>query len=353
MREHCGTVPPAGLDPQTLPHRARSINTTQLIPQLSGYMLKRFAVFTLLIFIVDACGDRSVVIPPGDHPVYPAIDGTPAWSPDDSSIVYAHAGIIQVFQGGGTQYNPDSAGLWLMKADGSNGRIFLNGNYNAASWSPDGAWLAMNHGGNIVKTNLAKDSIISLTSSDGCYDAAWSPDGRWIAFSFIIPGDTGTSGVWIMKSSGFGDSSRKISCGTAPSWFPDLTLLVGIRTRDGRVGLSRIAPFSRTMPPETLSFSFNHGVGAAKPAPDGKKLALSLLPPGGLYNIWTINVDGTGLTQLTSSGTTADFNWNSSGSKIVYIGYNWETFDPGNNGVVWVMNADGSNKKQLTYGPGN
>jgi WD40-like Beta Propeller Repeat len=62
-------------------------------------------------------------------------------------------------------------------------------------------------------------------------------------------------------------------------------------------------------------------------------------------NLFTINPDGTGQTQLTSTGDARGPKWSPDGTKIAFyrlIGDNWD---------IWVMNADGSGFTQLTTDP--
>lgn len=53
----------------------------------------------------------------GNLPVYPSVDGIPAWSPDGLKIIYNHNGITHINVGGSYQVNPDSAGLWMINAE--------------------------------------------------------------------------------------------------------------------------------------------------------------------------------------------------------------------------------------------
>jgi len=81
-------------------------------------------------------------------------------------------------------------------------------------------------------------------------------------------------------------------------------------------------------------------------SPDGKKIAFTS-DRGGYWGIWTMNADGSGQTQLTTSlGTDCGPAWSPDGSKIVFTRfYN----PPVNDGEIWVMNADGSGQTQLTF----
>jgi TolB protein len=86
-------------------------------------------------------------------------------------------------------------------------------------------------------------------------------------------------------------------------------------------------------------------------SPDGRRVAFTRyvadgapLDPGGVF---VVNVDGTGLTQLDIVGE--DAAWSPDGKQIVDT---HALFDPGAaapyNVALWVMNADGSHKHQIT-----
>lgn len=65
------------------------------------------------------------------------------------------------------------------------------------------------------------------------------------------------------------------------------------------------------------------------------------------YDIWSVNSDGTDLTNLTHSpGIDADAQWSPDGSKIVFNSNRNGSYD------IFVMDADGSDLQQLTNGPG-
>ena len=79
-------------------------------------------------------------------------------------------------------------------------------------------------------------------------------------------------------------------------------------------------------------------------SPDGRKIAFSGLPRGGgiLDTIHLMNPDGSGVVDLGAPGECA--TWSPDSSRIAYCSH------PGDgNWAVWVMDADGSNWRQLTH----
>lgn len=77
-------------------------------------------------------------------------------------------------------------------------------------------------------------------------------------------------------------------------------------------------------------------------SPDGSKIVYHS-DENGNWDIYTINTDGTGKTQLTTD-TSDDRSayFSPDGSKIVFVS------DRTGNNDIWLMTADGSNKVQLT-----
>ncbi len=125
---------------------------------------------------------------------------------------------------------------------------------------------------------------------DGC--AAYSADGHSIAWC-------GPGGIWSMKQDG--TEKRQL---TTFGVFPDIS-------------------------------------------PDGSKVVFNgRFPASADPNVFVVNIDGTGLTQLTADTANDGFAaWSPDGSKIVFESNRTGTQQ------LWLMNADGSNQTQLTFDP--
>ena len=158
--------------------------------------------------------------------------------------------------------------------------------------------------------------------------------------------------IWVMNANGSGRRQITRSGRGAdfdPDFSPDGRRIV-FRTSRGRyapdtqgIGLEGIFVVDarthreRQIQPRT---------GGLFPAwsPDGTEIAFSGLPSSGgpLDTIHLMNPDGSGLIDLRAPGECA--TWSPDSSKLMYCSH------PGDgNWAVWVMNADGSDRRQLTH----
>jgi Tol biopolymer transport system component len=205
----------------------------------------------------------------------------PVWSPDGTKIAFSR----------GDDYLHD---LWVMAADGSAQVNLTNepGWVFGPSWSPGGTRLAFvkNLPGDFITAqfdifvhDLDTGEAVNLTRSD--YDElepAWSPDGGLIAFAAVRPTWDGW-GAWdIVTVEPTGANEINITAppgrfqeDRAPSWSPDGSMLV---------------------------FMSQWNESCCEP-----------------WEIWGVNRDGSGLTNLTQHPRDDMFpNWSPDGTEILF-----------------------------------
>jgi TolB protein len=95
----------------------------------------------------------------------------------------------------------------------------------------------------------------------------------------------------------------------------------------------------------TLAYQLTHvDAGEPFPSPDGKKIVFEI-SVGGFYQIFTMNIDGSGQTQITHDPATHDTpSWSPDGRKIAYVS------NKTGHSVIYMMNPDGSGEERLTDG---
>ena len=143
----------------------------------------------------------------------------------------------------------------------------------------------------------------------------WSPDGKKIAFASFPAGKAEKAQIYVMNADGSGmeQVSRVKGGADHPAW-----------------------------------------------SPDGKRLVLNSGRGKRVWDIYTINADGTGLQQLTHNiDNTEQPTWSPDGKRIAFpstrdsksqgcAGEKWYSSCYGLDYYLYVMNADGSDLKQIT-----
>jgi Tol biopolymer transport system component len=182
---------------------------------------------------------------------------------------------------------------------------------------------------------------------DAC--AAYSADGKRIAYCSGQGG--GAVQVWTMNQDG--TDKQQVTHMSATAIFPDfspdgskIVFCAGTSTfaRDIYVVNSDGSDLTR------LTSGVGNNVYPAF-SPNGRKIVFTSNRTG-TSQVWLMNADGSNQRQLTFDSQPKDQvpDWSPNGSKIAYLADTHGIADMGNSwGDIWVMNANGSHQHQITH----
>lgn len=234
--------------------------------------------------------------------------------------------------------------LYVMNPDGSGVRKLTVGQEVVhLDWSPDGSRIVFDSHfeGDIYVIRPDGTGAMNLTKSPGIAEREpdWSPDGSRIAY--WIDGN-----IHVMNSDGSG--ARKLVDGGADgwTWSPDGSRIAFLRSRplEGHndiylVNVDGSGETNLTNNPANKKYELSW-------SPDGRKIGFTSDP---FRDIYVMNPDGSGQTQLTNNpATDGNLAWSPDGGRIAFVSdrdrltYAWE---------IYVMGSDGSNQTNLTNTP--
>jgi Tol biopolymer transport system component len=275
---------------------------------------------------------------------------SPSWSPDGSKVIYEKQDWTARTQNQ-LLYSWDSNYEYrytdVFPSFSVDGKLLLtekDDNSSIAIMDADG-------------TN--KKRIFAATDAVSAFSPCWSPDGQWVAFGyggFFQDRKTKMAKIMIVKRDGTGlqDLTNGVPNAGFPSWSPDGKSIV-YRVWSKEEGGLRIMNMEDSSV-KVLTTAYDN---VPYWSPDGTKILFTRKHDGNNFDIFTIKPDGTDLKQLTTfPANDAHAVWTADGKEIMWscgdYGFKEEaalsdnTFQP--YGVIFKMNADGSNKHPLTDG---
>jgi hypothetical protein len=172
---------------------------------------------------------------------------------------------------------------------------------------------------------------------------SWSPDGTKIAMARFAEGGGNHDEIFVMKVDGTEPTRLTFFDGTdqEPHWSPDGSRIVWQRqcdiwvmNVDGTDQRNLTQTGGHCAPLEAQEFH-------PRWSPDGTRISFESYRTGNL-DIFTMTPDGEDVVSLTHrSRNDTEANWSPNGREIAFFG------EGSRAGFIYVMNADGSNKRML------
>ena len=224
--------------------------------------------------------------------------------------------------------------------------------------------------GKLVLTDKDTDSSLSIMDADGsnrkkvfpavggaAFSPSWSPDGQWIAFGFggyLQQRKANGAKVMMIRRDGSGarDLTEGLPNAGFPSWSPDGKRIVYRVWGDKDSGLRILNLEDQSVKVLTTEYD-----NLPFWSPDGFLISFTRKHEGNNFDIFTIRPDGSELRRLTTSpANDAHAFWTDDSKYLMWssgiYGFKDEaalydnTFQP--YGAIFIMNADGTDKRQLT-----
>jgi Tol biopolymer transport system component len=202
----------------------------------------------------------------------------------------------------------------------------------------------------LIRATDTKDFEVGFESP------VWSPDGENIAFlrttrvdlvnsspSSAVPA-TGPRGLYVMESDGTGlkKLSKEVPYAQTPLWSPD-----GKEIAFGGAGEKKYIVHADGTKLRELMPNVQDHISSYSWSPNGEKIAFAAVHYRGELDIYEIDADGTGQTNLTSTKTIIEDepSWSPDGKQIAFTRADAGSFFVDQD--VYVMNADGTGRTRL------
>jgi Tol biopolymer transport system component len=269
------------------------------------------------------------------------------------------------FNPSGTEiaFSSDCGGPWgvyVVRADGSLPRRVTPSDMEARlpNWSPDGTTLVFqsNQSGNwdIYTVNVDGSGLTQMTHHPkGDSSGAFSPDGTKLLFA---SDRGGINDLFWMPAAG-GDAvqiTRNRGVWFRSVWAPDGSHVLYRASDPPTEDMSKPGEFHRVRPDGTEAGVVAGGVrneSNQSYSPDGRQIAFDAHEDGVSYesgrewDVWVMNADGAGRRNLTKGNKVNDWapSWSPDGKTIVFLSGLDNVYD------IYAMDADGTNVRRLTH----
>ncbi|MCC2957539.1 hypothetical protein LK542_18125 [Massilia sp. IC2-477] len=278
-------------------------------------------------------GDKVIYEKVAFKPVRPLFKPLFSW---DKKFEYRHIDVFPLMSRDGwivyTEKQLGNSSVFIMRPDGSERRKVFDS---------EGRGLDLAK----VRMGLA-----------GAFQPCWSPDGEWIVFGlgyWFGERNTATAALWRVRRDGSG--AEQLTDGSIHSGFPSYSAdgkEVVFRVWSAKEKGLRILNLE-TRQTRVLTEGYDNLPGWS---PDGKRIVFTRKREDGNFDVYTIHPDGSNLFRCTDHPSSDGHAVWSADGRIMWSGSQHgfrdeaalyeQTFQQ--YGQIYIMNADGSNKRLLT-----
>jgi Tol biopolymer transport system component len=230
-----------------------------------------------------------------------------AWSPNGQMIAFYSQ---QVVGGLPSQF------IYLINVNEGCGPGILLTEGRFPSWSPNGQKIAFDRGHlgvrDIYVRDLADGTEVQLTNDPAFprnLRTDWSPDGMKIVFARALQAAENIEDIYVMNADGSDVTPLTFdhAGNNGPKWSPDGQRIVFQSNRNGNDEIY-VMDADGTNQTRLTFFSID-GRDANQPdwSPDGQKIVFHCETPESIFQLCTMNADGTDVTQITNLPTSSAF----------------------------------------------
>ncbi len=228
---------------------------------------------------------------------------------------------------------PEDKAIFVMNVDGTGVAKILD-RASEPTFSPDGkkiAYYRWTDGVFVANVDGSDAKKVLGETCTGFID--WSRDGKTIAAT-IMPGCKGNDFIDLVAPDGTG--RRNLTIGASPAWSPDDSELIFHTCRETRCGIYKV----KASGGDVAAITTDDG-GLPTWSPDGKQI-LYQKDVDGVKQMFEMNADGSNKKQLTQGPAINVDGVYSPDSRFIYY-----RSTEGSVWGIWRMNRDGSAKVKL------
>ncbi|MDI6765263.1 MAG: hypothetical protein QME52_00300 [Bacteroidota bacterium] len=275
----------------------------------------------------------------------------PSWHPAGEWIASEHGDSVDA--DGDGRYDEYFSGVWLVHAETGEKKPLLR-YASHPDWSPDGSHLVFYDGRDyqiytvkilcLDPVRFDTNGILRLTNGGKNFFPKWSPDGEWILYQISYP--MSVTGSWLVKP----DGSTNIQLPTLnwypiwSTWHPSATKILYFGVAGSMFFLDIKTNQSKFF--TVIKYLDSYIYEYPKYSPEGNSIAFFSKPRVNPPALWMIDSTGSNLQKL-SPDYVWKYDWSPDGTMLVFL--YWVGLCPrSGSGHLWIMNIDGTGLRQLT-----